>query len=116
MGSLERAWRRLALASPLRRHEPFLQRAVLNRAESRGTLAGKHSPPPLPCVRAGGGGDSSFGGALPGRRHLPRVLADEALGRLVGLVDRKSTRLNSSHVAISYAVFCLKKKKRRSAV
>src|SRR5439155_5833219 len=26
--------------------------------------------------------------------------------------DRKSTRLNSSHVAISYAVFCLKKKKR----
>src|SRR5690625_6870037 len=29
-------------------------------------------------------------------------------------VDRKSTRLNSSHVAISYAVFCLKKKKRKS--
>src|SRR5437868_10416206 len=28
-----------------------------------------------------------------------------------GLVDRKSTRLNSSHVSISYAVFCLKKKK-----
>src|SRR5439155_23605512 len=30
-----------------------------------------------------------------------------------GDVDRKSTRLNSSHVAISYAVFCLKKKKTR---
>src|SRR5690554_7457870 len=28
------------------------------------------------------------------------------------LVDRKSTRLNSSHVRISYAVFCLKKKKK----
>src|SRR5690606_40362704 len=28
-------------------------------------------------------------------------------------LDRKSTRLNSSHVKISYAVFCLKKKKRR---
>src|SRR5437870_9753292 len=28
-----------------------------------------------------------------------------------GRADRKSTRLNSSHVAISYAVFCLKKKK-----
>src|SRR5437660_9141774 len=27
--------------------------------------------------------------------------------------DRKSTRLNSSHVAISYAVFCLKKKKKK---
>src|SRR5215208_2269920 len=32
----------------------------------------------------------------------------EAVGR-----DRKSTRLNSSHVAISYAVFCLKKKKKQ---
>src|SRR3989442_10083968 len=32
------------------------------------------------------------------------------------IVDRKSTRLNSSHVRISYAVFCLKKKKKyRSA-
>src|SRR3989442_12949717 len=30
--------------------------------------------------------------------------------------DRKSTRLNSSHVRISYAVFCLKKKKRRMNV
>src|SRR5258708_11456465 len=29
------------------------------------------------------------------------------------LVDRKSTRLNSSHQIISYAVFCLKKKKKR---
>src|SRR5690625_6883372 len=28
--------------------------------------------------------------------------------------DRKSTRLNSSHVAISYAVFCLKKKRKKS--
>src|SRR5205814_10642090 len=30
-----------------------------------------------------------------------------------GLVDRKSTRLNSSHLGISYAVFCLKKKKKK---
>src|SRR5256885_2703708 len=30
--------------------------------------------------------------------------------------DRKSTRLNSSHLVISYAVFCLKKKKQTSAV
>src|SRR5699024_12799928 len=29
--------------------------------------------------------------------------------------DRKSTRLNSSHVSISYAVFCLKKKKKKNA-
>src|SRR5258707_9690393 len=32
-------------------------------------------------------------------------------GPPAGLVDRKSTRLNSSHANISYAVFCLKKKK-----
>src|SRR2546426_5512927 len=31
-------------------------------------------------------------------------------------IDRKSTRLNSSHLVISYAVFCLKKKKKRLAV
>src|SRR3989449_7725738 len=33
----------------------------------------------------------------------------------VGQVDRKSTRLNSSHGYISYAVFCLKKKKKKEA-
>src|SRR5699024_12512736 len=32
--------------------------------------------------------------------------------RRIGAGDRKSTRLNSSHVSISYAVFCLKKKKK----
>src|SRR5256885_9564879 len=37
-----------------------------------------------------------------------------ALGVAVG--DRKSTRLNSSHLVISYAVFCLKKKKKMNAV
>src|SRR5256885_6028193 len=31
--------------------------------------------------------------------------------RTAGQIDRKSTRLNSSHLVISYAVFCLKKKK-----
>src|SRR5439155_22046240 len=41
-------------------------------------------------------------------------LKPEALKRfeLHSPLDRKSTRLNSSHVAISYAVFCLKKKKK----
>src|SRR5207253_8047373 len=37
---------------------------------------------------------------------------DELVAERDALRDRKSTRLNSSHVAISYAVFCLKKKKR----
>src|SRR5438445_6759622 len=34
------------------------------------------------------------------------------IGSLRGKIDRKSTRLNSSHANISYAVFCLKKKKK----
>src|SRR5438132_7477873 len=33
-----------------------------------------------------------------------------------GITDRKSTRLNSSHTVISYAVFCLKKKKKKKQV
>src|SRR5690348_17789621 len=37
----------------------------------------------------------------------------EETARALGVVDRKSTRLNSSHPSISYAVFCLKKKTER---
>src|SRR5690554_7296440 len=37
-----------------------------------------------------------------------------SLYQAVAAVDRKSTRLNSSHVRISYAVFCLKKKKKKN--
>src|SRR5436305_9462625 len=37
----------------------------------------------------------------------------EECGRVLEQADRKSTRLNSSHVRISYAVFCLKKKKKQ---
>src|SRR5690625_5458991 len=42
---------------------------------------------------------------------LAGVLSVPAAASPADPVDRKSTRLNSSHVAISYAVFCLKKKK-----
>src|SRR2546422_5408803 len=45
-------------------------------------------------------------------RRLALLVHDVAPGSLGGAVpDRKSTRLNSSHGYISYAVFCLKKKK-----
>src|SRR5438477_9641268 len=40
-------------------------------------------------------------------------VADESLPAPDATLDRKSTRLNSSHMSISYAVFCLKKKKRK---
>src|SRR5438034_7200607 len=55
------------------------------------------------------------------REHVVEVVGlgrGEAAGRPVRLralrLDRKSTRLNSSHTVISYAVFCLKKKNKDS--
>src|SRR5258708_10525079 len=50
-------------------------------------------------------------GVLQFAQRLGLNLAD-ALARHRELLDRKSTRLNSSHQIISYAVFCLKKKNR----
>src|SRR3712207_7574633 len=52
-----------------------------------------------------------FGGAVAGStsEYLEFILPGI-------LVDRKSTRLNSSHANISYAVFCLKKKKRNKTL
>src|SRR5437899_4523746 len=46
-------------------------------------------------------------------RHLFSRAAWRRRVHLCGSSDRKSTRLNSSHLGISYAVFCLKKKKTR---
>src|SRR5690348_17838682 len=43
----------------------------------------------------------------------PRPTWGESLSRAFTTTDRKSTRLNSSHPSISYAVFCLKKKKKK---
>src|SRR3712207_8326959 len=56
----------------------------------------------------------------PTQHHLPRLVASRRAAEepavdgvvRVGVADRKSTRLNSSHANISYAVFCLKKKKK----
>src|SRR5438067_4294793 len=47
----------------------------------------------------------------PGRFPFPIMHVDTGHNFPEVLEDRKSTRLNSSHVSISYAVFCLKKKK-----
>src|SRR5205814_5667218 len=44
------------------------------------------------------------------RDRVPRRLLERCMGFAR---DRKSTRLNSSHLGISYAVFCLKKKKKK---
>src|SRR5207253_4166346 len=62
------------------------------------------------------------GGGTDATARIIGSLLEKELGQPVNVinrtggsgVDRKSTRLNSSHVAISYAVFCLKKKKKHS--
>src|SRR3712207_7763393 len=79
----------------------------------------------LALARGGGGRAARRGHGLRGHRQTARRESggdgtDPRRGRRRGLLrrpdrqggrDRKSTRLNSSHANISYAVFCLKKKK-----
>src|SRR5262245_63989443 len=69
------------------------------------------------------GGEAAFNQLPQGSIELDRVLGIAAqtsfravavLPAILLLVDRKSTRLNSSHLGISYAVFCLKKKNKHS--
>src|SRR5690625_6082453 len=59
-------------------------------------------------------------GATGGVKYIPSLSSNKSEAFVTSLckqledpnrLDRKSTRLNSSHVAISYAVFCLKKKR-----
>src|SRR5262245_63701561 len=55
-----------------------------------------------------GGGRVGYG--FGKAREVP-VAISKAMAQARKNIDRKSTRLNSSHLGISYAVFCLKKKK-----
>src|SRR5690606_42149743 len=90
-----------------------------------------HDALPILPSRGAGSGDPAYRVTLVGRASSRRALEQSARlwsapvpwrfgitrGKRQGTaavqnaLDRKSTRLNSSHVKISYAVFCLKKKK-----
>src|SRR5256885_12242470 len=59
----------------------------------------------LKALRQGGLGDVQAQGGAPERSE---VSGDDEAAQLDDVGDRKSTRLNSSHLVISYAVFCLK--------
>src|SRR5262245_64154872 len=59
----------------------------------------------------GPGGGDARGGPPPVGRGRGAHVRSPSRPRPTGGGDRKSTRLNSSHLGISYAVFCLKKKK-----
>src|SRR5947209_16020604 len=69
----------------------FRSRGVEQQAVHRGEVLGMHAIQKIPSGRY----------CLDGGCFTVRITA----------IDRKSTRLNSSHANISYAVFCLKKKK-----
>src|SRR5256885_15452877 len=64
----------------------------------------------LPILHLRSGLRTAVPPAWPADRRLLRK------GSSDGRADRKSTRLNSSHLVISYAVFCLKKKKKSTLI
>src|SRR5205807_5847905 len=64
----------------------------------------------LLCVFSAGAYGFSMSSNYNTRPRPAEVLVDGAAARVIRRRDRKSTRLNSSHLVISYAVFCLKKK------
>src|SRR2546429_4218034 len=77
-----------------------------SREASVGTCGGSHRPQLRPAA----------GMVLPVPVPVPEVVrgTPRSVGRRDSAEDRKSTRLNSSHGYISYAVFCLKKNKRNN--
>src|SRR6266496_3174926 len=98
--------RRLAAGTEYGEHDHRLAFDLVRDADGRGLEHGG--------VRRGRRLDLRGAYALPG--HFQRVVApavDVPEPVVVDPGDRKSTRLNSSHVEISYAVFCLKKKKNK---
>src|SRR3712207_9246886 len=66
-------------------------------------------PNPFPTM-------SIYDNVIAGVRLNSTRMKKSEMDDLVEKSDRKSTRLNSSHANISYAVFCLKKKKKNKAI
>src|SRR5260221_1935380 len=66
------------------------------------TVASSYNPYPVQVA------DISYG--IPTHEVLTPLVSSGAVARVLVPTDRKSTRLNSSHTVISYAVFCLHKK------
>src|SRR5205807_7924876 len=88
---------------------------LLDYIVSRGTLEW-HRPQPHPGLRRRCSAvrlDQTKRRRLSRRSRRGRSRCRELLSFSRSFQDRKSTRLNSSHLVISYAVFCLKKKKKK---
>src|SRR5690625_4903874 len=119
----------LLLAAMAEEREPFLEAADAVTGERPGPTAGSLLTElvldgiPGQILTTGIGpvnAAAALTGMLTAAPAPARILSVGSAGGLhenigvgeviIGAEDRKSTRLNSSHVAISYAVFCLKKK------
>src|SRR5690606_41889238 len=104
LGSHDRARHRALPSFPTRRSSDLVDPGAVRNRSAEAPTAGQSKPPGLrtfapPAVAASNKTavrDSEVAGGWDRARR--------------SAVDRKSTRLNSSHVKISYAVFCLKKK------
>src|SRR3989454_8561783 len=103
--TLERRDGRGAITRAHRRHAINEQQRI-----GHASVAGRRDRPRQQHYRAGR--IAAIGGI---ERRQPRVAAERPGGSHgpESSQDRKSTRLNSSHLVISYAVFCLKKKKKK---
>src|SRR5699024_12344903 len=84
-----------------RRYINTLSYTTLFRSQPEDRSAGRHTAQIRPAFQAGEG----IARACQ-RRGEALIRAHAAAGQDTGGRDRKSTRLNSSHVSISYAVFC----------
>src|SRR5262245_62961017 len=108
-------WMRVALA--------LVGAVLLTGCASASYISVKKTDTPGPCVGDVPARDLLFGVALSGGGSRAALFAEASLEALAGLrtadgvsaldkinhvSDRKSTRLNSSHLGISYAVLCLK--------
>src|SRR5699024_11522357 len=61
------------------------------------------------CIQVSGGASLRVADSNISKYHTAIAVIGSPVSRTTAVIDRKSTRLNSSHVSISYAVFCLKK-------
>src|SRR3989475_10374909 len=109
--------RLLPLLAGFHRPAPGRDPKVQVRGEVRGAGSTAHRVRPLQGAAQMADGDAYPRPADPGRAPEPDRIPGRPGVRVGGAAaqDRKSTRLNSSHSQISYAVFCLKKKRRRAA-
>src|SRR3989454_1410115 len=111
------------------RHEPSVATTrappgsnVRRRPATSGPTPSRYAPKCPTAPRRGHGARSSVSGtsspASVRRNRCRRSMLASPVQRIAHAAgdaeDRKSTRLNSSHLVISYAVFCLKKKKKKN--